>query len=239
MREMDTPTKYKAVLFDKDGTLIDLAGPWMSTFAEWLKGLDSLRYEELAAVVGLDTTSQSIVPFSALAQGSFADVADILAEQVAYLTPEEILNRLIQVANGSARDILPLNGTVEAIRQLHNSGYLLGIISNDCVEGIHFTVTELGLAPYICYIAGSDSGYGPKPTAGMVTGFCLEHDIEPERVVMVGDSPADMQTAEMGSCGLSVGINPDVENPTLRHYTPYILPDLSPLPALLQQLEAE
>ena len=236
---MHAATKYKAILFDKDGTLIDLAGPWMSIFAELLKDLDPSRFEELAAVVGLDTAELRAMPFSPLAQGSFADLAEILAEHVPNLTAQEILDRLMQAANGSARKVRPLSGTVEAIKQLHSQGYLLGIISNDCVEGIQYAMQELGIAPYICYIAGSDSGYGAKPTAGMVTGFCLEYGIEPEQVVMVGDSPADMQTAEMGGCGFSVGIHFDAENPTLRHYTPHILADLSPLPALLQKLESE
>ena len=233
------PTKFKAVLFDKDGTLIDLAGPWLAEIATLIRDLEPQRFEELAAAAGLETAPLRVVPFSALAQGSFADLAETLAAHTSRLSAQEILERLIQTANGSFRHVVPLAGTVETIKTLHDSGYILGIISNDCIEGIHFTINALNIASCIRYIAGSDSGFGTKPNTGMIADFCAQHHLEPEQVVMVGDGLSDMQTAEMSGCGLSIAIHPDSENPTLQHYTRHILPDISSLPELLLQSDQE
>ena len=235
---MQTPTPLKAILFDKDGTLIDLAGPWLSEMAALIRALDPPRFEELAAVAGLETAPLRVVPFSALAQGSFADLAGTLAAHVPHLSAQEILDQLMQKANGSFRHVMPLPQTFETIKALHDVGYIMGIISNDCVEGIDFTITALNIAPYIGYVAGSDSGFGTKPNTGMVENFCTQYSLTPDQVVMVGDGLSDMQTAEMSGCGLSVAIHPDAQNPTLRHYTPHILPDLTTLPELLQGREA-
>ena len=234
---MQTP--FKAILFDKDGTLIDLAGPWLSEIAALIRDLHPPKFEELAAAAGLETAPLRVVPFSALAQGSFADLAETLAAHVPHLSAEDILHRLMQKANGSFRRVAPLPETFETIKALYEAGYLMGVISNDCVEGIKFTVDALNIAPYICYIAGSDSGFGTKPNTGMVEDFCVQNLLVPEQVVVVGDGLSDMQTAEMSGCGLSVAIHPDAQSPTLLHYTPHILPDLRPLPELLRQFETE
>ena len=230
-------TKYTAVLFDKDGTVVDLAGPWLSEMAELIRGLDPLNFEKLATLVGLEVAPLRVVPFSVLAQGSFADLAGVLAEHVRGSSAQDILDILMQRANGSFRHVTPLPGSFEAIKALHERGYLMGIISNDSAEGIEFMMQALNVAPYIDYIAGSDSGFGPKPNTGMVADFCAEHNLDPRQVVLVGDGLSDMQTAEMSGCGLSVAIHADPQNPTLQYYTGHILPELTMLPTLLGQFE--
>ena len=233
----------KAILYDKDGTLIDLAGSWVSDISLMIRDYcagDVCAHQRIAEAIGIDHQHNRAVPFSVLAQSALRDTATVLQEHLATLpapTPsiDVIFQKLTQI---SCAPHLPhaLPGTVNTIMYFQQQHMLQGIISNDRVSGIFHTIKALDIADAISYVRGSDSGCGHKPAPAMITQCCEEFDLTPAEIMMVGDSPADMETAKGAGCQHIVGIHPNPHDTVLGYYTQHIVQNLHALPALVQQI---
>jgi phosphoglycolate phosphatase len=92
------------------------------------------------------------------------------------------------------------------MQELRSAGYLLGIASSDSEGGIRRTVEVLGLVRHISFIAGYDSGHGPKPEPGMLLGFARHLGIAPSEIMMVGDNRHDMEMARAAGAGAAIGV---------------------------------
>ena len=58
----------------------------------------------------------------------------------------------------------------------------------------------------LVFIAGYDSGYGQKPSAGMLNAFSAETNIAAENIAMIGDSLHDMEMAKLAGAKLKIGV---------------------------------
>lgn len=229
----------RALLFDKDGTLVENHGAWVGQMVEMLATLsegDDVLLERLAGEVGIDLEQRKVIPMGLVAQATFEDVARKLGACLPDRRQEDLLDRLLRSINDDPDEaIVALPGAVETLSRLAAQGYTVGIISNDSEARIEQTVRVLGLE-CIDYLAGADSGYGGKPEPGMICRFLDAGGFDPSEVAVIGDSPADMLAAEAAGIGVKIGISADQNDPVLGHYTPHILPDLRPLPELLECL---
>ena len=96
------------------------------------------------------------------------------------------------------------------------------------------TVRVLGIGEWLDFVCGSDSGFGEKPSPGMVQAFCRHTGLDPARVAMIGDSPRDLEMARNAGCGLAVGVLSGAHRESdLEAHADVILPDIVDLPSLL------
>jgi phosphoglycolate phosphatase len=58
----------------------------------------------------------------------------------------------------------------------------------------------------IGFIAGYDSGHGPKPEPGMLLAFALHLGLHPSQIAMVGDNGHDMEMAGAAGAGAAIGV---------------------------------
>lgn len=231
----------KGLLFDKDGTLVENTGQWVYELERVLGDMtqgDAALIKSICHDIGLDPVQHRAVPFTLLAQGSFEEIADRLHTFVPTLTAQEIYSLMVNTEEEGERVAAPLPNTLTSIRTLHDQGYKMGVFSNDCERGVHHTMANIQLSDCFSFIAGADSGYGAKPSAKFPDAFCQVCGLSVEEIAIIGDSPADMISADSSGVSVKIGINPDPKNPILLHYTQHILPDLGSLPALLHRLNA-
>jgi phosphoglycolate phosphatase len=85
-------------------------------------------------------------------------------------------------------------------------GLRLGMATMDTTRAAEATAIRLGIRGRLQFLAGSDAGHGVKPDPGMVRAFCAACGLEPARVAMVGDTPADLEMGRNAGCGLVVGV---------------------------------
>lgn len=189
-------TPLKAVLFDKDGTLIDFQATWAPTFLAILEELsagDAPLMARLGAACGYDLAARRFHPDSIVVAGSNDDIAAAWAD----LLPDRDMEALFADLNVRAGDmslphLTPFADLLPVLDALADLGLRLGIATNDGEASARTQLTTLGLDARFEAVIGFDSGHGAKPAPGMVLGFCEALDLEPETVVMVGDSLHDM-----------------------------------------------
>ena len=113
-------------------------------------------------------------------------------------------------------------------------GLIIGIATNDAEFPARKHLSRSGVEDVFDFIAGFDSGYGGKPAAGQLLGFCNQEGLQPTECVMVGDSTHDLKAgraAGMTCVGVLTGPACKEE---LAPYADVILNSIAYLPDWLQ-----
>lgn len=202
-------TDIKAILFDKDGTLLDFDATWTPAF-ETAALLAAGGVTELAGTLlsstGLDPATGKSAAGSLLAAGNSAELAAAWIALGARYEPEQLSRELDRIFVRRMHDARPLPGLETAIVSLSGKGYLLGVASSDSEAAIRAFLEGTGLAAWFRFVTGYDTGHGPKPEPGMVFGFADALGISPSNVAVIGDNTHDLEMARAAGAGLAIGV---------------------------------
>lgn len=202
--------KIRAILFDKDGTLLDFDATWLD-FARQLAleaagGVKS-RSLELLQAAGLDIETGKFRSGSAIAAGTNADV---VAAFYPNSSGEEFRVLVAEADRRSAKvglkNSVPLPGVLDALKSLHCSGFRLGVATNDSTTGAEQTLLSLGVAHLFDATYGYDAVANPKPAPDVVHAFADTVGMQPSEVAMVGDNIHDLQAARAAGAGAAIGV---------------------------------
>ena len=204
----------RAVLFDKDGTLIDFHLTWMRPYSAAAEELaaeagDPAMAAALMATGGYRHETGTFVADSALASGTNRTIAahwvPLLAEAGLHLRVDTLSRRLDDIF---ARTLVPARvpGVEGLLARLTARGLVLGVATMDSEASAHETLVELDIGEFLGFVCGCDSGHGEKPEPGMVHAFAAHAGLAPSQVLMVGDSPRDLAMGRAAGVGLCVGV---------------------------------
>lgn len=202
-------SKIKAVLFDKDGTLLKYDESWAPTnlkAARLAANGDEKTAARLLISTGLDPESGKVQAGSILGAGNTEEIAEAWSQNGALLSKTELIGILDFEFSQAMRDAVPVNSLVHTINHLQQRGYKLGVASSDSENAILVFLEKMGLVEHFCFVVGYDSGFGHKPDPGMFDAFCKSIKLPPDMVAMIGDNPQDMQMAKAGNAGISIGV---------------------------------
>lgn len=186
----------RAVLFDKDGTLIDFDKTWAPTFYDLMEEVSGGRLEVMRALAescAYDLNAQAFHPASPLVSGSNLDIAESWITILGIEEPGGFLE-FIDAALGrlSLLHVSPFDDLHSALDRLSSRDLIMGIATNDAEGSARGQLEALGIAERFAHVFGYDSGHGPKPGPGMIHAFCEATGIPASQIVMVGDSVHDM-----------------------------------------------
>lgn len=202
-------TPLRAILFDKDGTLLDYWASWGPinvAAADLAARGDAARAARFLAVGGVDGAGRAASAHSVLAAGSANDIARAWVEAGADFGVDELTTALDDLFCASVGDVVPVGDLAAILGGLKRRGLALGIASSDGEAAIRATVARFGLGDLVDFVAGWDSGHGPKPEPGMVHAFCRAVGVAPAEVAMVGDTLHDLAMGRAAGVGLRVGV---------------------------------
>lgn len=187
-------TATKLVVFDCDGTLVDsqhmICAAMNAAFRACGLGLpDALAVRR---VVGLS-----------------------LVEAVAVLLPDADTALHIKVADlykAGFRDLReqhhqePLYpGTVDALKTLHDAGYLMGVATGKSRRGLDSVLSRNGLGHFFVTLQTADDAPG-KPHPQMVLQAMDEAGASPANTIVVGDTSYDMGMAKAAGAA-AIGVS--------------------------------
>jgi phosphoglycolate phosphatase len=237
--------KYKGIVFDKDGTLIDFHATWSPTYhfasLELAKGNHTLA-TELLTQHGYDTTTQRFMGGSLLAAGNNQEIAEAWSKQLpdiissgSYKECEALVNRLHDIFAEQGRiNSAAVPNLKRVLQQLKQSGLKLGVATADSYQGILNTLGAFDIIKDFDFLAGYDSGHGTKPEAGMVLAFCQSQSLNPAEVIVIGDNSHDIEMGRNANAGLCVGVLTGTSTrDELEKIADVVLDDIRGLPDLL------
>ena len=200
---------FDAILFDKDGTLVDFDRTWGVAAYEVMRTLsegDEDAFHRLVRVSGFQLSDKSFLPHSPCLSGSLLDYGPLWAEALARRDHQSLYEEIGHLFRTTALETLtPIGDPVALFAELGRMGLKLGIVSNDSEKSIRLQTSLLGIAEDLDYLAGQDSGYGAKPAPGMITAFAASFSIAPKHIAVVGDTLTDMRAAHAAGA-VAIGV---------------------------------
>jgi phosphoglycolate phosphatase len=199
-----------AILFDKDGTLIDYWLTWLPInrqVALFAAGGDEGLARELLRVGGQDPVTDRVVPGSVLAAGSVADIAAVFATELGARSPPQLAQGIEAIfRRGGAEHGRLARGARKTVLELRRRGFKLGLATNDSIGGLEASLGPHHILEHFDFRVGCDSGFGAKPDPGMVRAFCAALGVAPGAVAVVGDASHDLSMGRAAGVGLTVGV---------------------------------
>ena len=187
--------RLRGILFDKDGTLFDFHktwGSWTHDFIHDLAGSPA-RAHHLAEVMRYDLDGRGYHPDSPFIAGSVEDWMDRILPVLPELSRHDLLNRISEstalATQVPATPLAPLLGGFRA------EGYRLGVATNDGIGPVTRQLRDNAIDHLFDFVAGYDSGFGPKPHPGMLLAFADHVALPPGEIAMIGDSTHDLEAA--------------------------------------------
>ncbi len=234
------------VIFDKDGTLIDVHAYWANMIRLRAQAvcerldLDNDAIHGLMDVMGVEVSTMRIKSTGPV---GLAKRSAVLKAGVDYLiasghgdhTPL-VRDAFQQIDDESAERfdeiIHALPGACDLVHSLRADGCKVAIATTDRTERAILAMQHLGLMRVLDAVFGADSVERPKPAPDIVLAICSRLGVTVERSVMVGDAAVDMNAGNAAGCmasiGVASGLTPVDE---LRSLTPFVIDDVSGISA--------
>jgi len=198
-RYRQTVNAPRAILFDKDGTLVDFDrtwGPAAGAVMARLAGEDREALAALHAFSHYDARQRRFLQTSPLIAGSSRQYGPGWAQALGLAADLDFFREVDRLfAEEGRRYLTPIGDPAGTLRRLHAFGLPLGIATNDGERNARLQAEALGFAEVMSAIYGHDSGYGSKPAPGMVEAFCRLTGLAPSEIALVGDTRHDLDTA--------------------------------------------
>lgn len=232
----------RGILFDKDGTLIEMDSMWLPAWEGAAQQVATRAGEPgladaLLRKTGYHRATGTFDPNATFLTGTVHDIVNAWATVLGDKASPDLEPMILRVfAEASTREPVPVTDVRALLRSLRRRGYILGAATNDSTRKVQRMVDHLGLADDLAFHCGADAGYGGKPGPGMGLAFCEETGIPPERVLMVGDSIIDALMSRAAGFGAAVGVRTGgAMTPDQEQLFDVIIDSIEDLPPLLDR----
>ena len=216
----ETPVDVDLVAFDKDGTLIDFYHLWghkaqrcVDALMQQVEGNPELG-AQLYKSLGYDTETNRAASDGPLATAPIPKIKTI-ATTVLYQhgfgwdDAEKHVRESFALgmdAIPTADLIRPLGDVAELCRQLIHISVQVAIVTTDDRAATEATLPLLGIAEHVDAVVCGNDQMLTKPEPDAILHLTEHLGIDPTRMMVVGDTVADMLMATHAEVGCRVGV---------------------------------
>ena len=213
--------------------------PVLLEVAGTLAGGDESKVREMLAEIGHDPVSGRFRSGSIAAAGDTFALADAWLLHLGGGDRATLVAALdAHFAEAGPKRSIPVTDLALLFRQLKESGYVIGIATNDVEASATGTVKRFGLGAYVDFVAGYDSGYGQKPGPGMALAFCEAVRMPPSDIAVIGDNMHDLEMGRSAGAMLGIGVLTGTsDHADLAPLADHVIASIELLPALLDSLD--
>lgn len=216
----ETPFDVDLVAFDKDGTLIDFYHLWgrkaqrcVDALMQQVEGSHELG-AQLYKSLGYDTQTERAASDGPLATAPITQIKTI-ATTVLYQhgfswdDAEKHVRDSFALgmdAIPTADLIQPLGDVAKLCRQLIQAGVQVAIVTTDDRAATEATLPLLGISEHVNAVVCGNDQMLTKPEPDAIWHLKAELGVEPTRMMVVGDTVADMIMGTRAEVGCRVGV---------------------------------
>jgi len=228
----------KLVIFDRDGTLIDIYTYWswmVNKRAELIcrhYQLPEKIREKLVYKMGVDDNNKRLLPEGPVGikkrEVVMKAATDLLKGLGLSASKDKVKDIFAQVDvlsdDNLDRIVKLLPGAKDKLAEIKKKGALLSIATTDKTERARITMAHLGILDLFDYVIGADMVKETKPSAEMAVKTLEALGIDKENAVMVGDAVADVMTGKNAGLKASIGVCTGINSlKDLSAITPYVI----------------
>ena len=229
-----------AVIFDKDGTLLDFDAFWVAVSVKALENvLQELRVKKdllLEILESLGVHNGVTDVNGILCQGTYQQISEIVYKvlinndyQVPFTSVAEMVVSSYEQNVGQG-EIKPTCADLnDVLKTLKTWNKRLAVVTTDNAPITQKCLKGLGIEGMFDRIYTDNGKNPPKPNAYSALEFCKEYNIKKECVVMVGDTLTDVEFARNAGIRM-IGFAKDNKNKEfLLKHTNIVISELSQL----------
>lgn len=206
--------RAQAIIFDKDGTLIDfdaMWGGWTLYLAEQLKQASGLDVRDaLCTAFGYDQMTRKVSAQGVLAASPMAKLQQLTVAvlQTQGLSAAEA--QRVVAAGWCIPDPVMLAKPCTDLRRLfhslHKQDIQIAIATADDRAPTQALLEAFDIDEFVATMVCADDGIPSKPAPDMVQTICGRLHVDPSKVLVIGDTISDMKMARASGAGLAVGV---------------------------------
>ena len=198
------------VLFDKDGTFIDLHYFWgkMTELRakEIIKRFDLSEdnLNQLCLFLGYNINTGKMLKDGITALYSRSKIIEIFQQDLMTLnietTQEELANIFDYVSEQFYKEMVnytkPIDEAIEFIKKLHSKGIKLGVVTSDSIESTKLTLKHFNWEYLFGCVVGRECSAQTKESGALTQIALTELNANPKTTLMIGDAPMDYISAK-------------------------------------------
>jgi len=234
------------VIFDKDGTLIELYAYWSQMVALRARiicealGLGMEHQAGLRWALGVDEKAGRLrhdgpvgLKKREIILNAAADYLDGIGHRDTLRLCEHAFDRADEISMGSLRQFIrPIQGAVSLMGALHARGCRVALATVDVGRRARLAMDFMGVSDTLDLIVGGEEVARAKPDPEMIHIILDRVGIGRSQAVMVGDALSDVQMGIGAGLKASIGVLTGFATAEqLRTLTPFIARDVSELRA--------
>lgn len=212
-----TAIPLSLIIFDKDGTLIDVNAVWLKWMESYVVELEEQTGLKLAdklyKAVGYCRTNKEYHDDGLLAHATIADITDkfkevLIEAGVDKQRAHEIVDACCQDFDTGHRDMLePLGNLPKIFQTLKTKGIKTAVCTADSRSGTMSALQRLGLTGMIDkVVCGDDYNSTPKPAPDNALHICKVLNVPPSQAAIIGDTTADTGMGRSAGLGMTIGV---------------------------------
>ena len=212
------------ILFDKDGTLIDIHHYWSSMLKlrasliidQWFKHHINKKSIErdLIDSMGVDLLSGKIKlkgPVGIKSRNYIVGIAsNIVRSNGIDIENQEIEDIFLEIDSVTSNNMMsllrPLPGVLSLLKNLKNMGILMAVVSNDITSRTYLALKSLGINDCFTEVIGGDEVQNNKPSADLALLVSQKTGIKVDKMMVIGDSLVDIKMGLSAKINLNVAV---------------------------------
>jgi phosphoglycolate phosphatase-like HAD superfamily hydrolase len=195
----------KGIIFDKDGTLIQLDSVWYKIVHNVIDDIfrmypteESKRNEYLKIIGMSDNDFESTSLLACKTNYFIADAWFSLLEDP-NVNKEGFIDDVCALfkKHSTSDDLVftEVEGAKETLKYLKDQEYVIGVVTADDVDAAVHSLKMTGLYDYVDFLGADDGINKPKPESDFFHMFKEKFSLDEECVFMVGDTLTDVRFA--------------------------------------------
>ena len=165
---------------------------------------------DVFAAIGFDPVTGRVQPRAPLAIATMDEIASTVEAVMRRWCPSAVAARRAVDAAWSLPDpvrlAVPLADLGLLFAQQRAAGRRLAVVTTDDRAPTDATLRHLGVRDAVGALVCGDDGFDTKPEPDAVWAVCQAYAVLPERVAVIGDSPADIAMGRAAGAGLVLGV---------------------------------
>ncbi|MBJ8026810.1 MULTISPECIES: HAD family hydrolase [Bacillus cereus group] len=206
--------KIKAILFDKDGTLMDFHSIWIKVAEELVAELIELHQLpqslQLTILGEIGVKGAFVHPSSVLAAGTSLDIAKICCKYIPSVKESDmhhwISGKLFTLMYEHRSHMRMTADLPRVLQTLKDKGFILGVVTADDFAPTELFLKQYRLESFFDCIVTADTFPAQKPDKQIVEAFCEKFSLDSSEVAVVGDTPTDLHLAKNSGGCYAIGV---------------------------------
>lgn len=219
------------VMFDKDGTLIDIDHYWGSMIRLRAKRLTEFYFKKhpmvnavpalMMEAMGFDLRSGKLKPNGPVGVKPRSHIVSVVSEVAKSLDMalevEDIEKVFFDVDCETSENMLPLlrllPGVEFLLNELKRNGISTALVSTDITSRAFAAMKALKIDGLFDVILGGDSVQKTKPSPDLALTALAYCSASPSKAIVIGDHPVDIEMGQKAGCQINIGVLNGISSP--------------------------